>query len=92
MKEIKDHQIVNLGVGFPSSLIDYLAKDHKAIIHSENGILRLGHKHQDHHDVNTINSNKQLISIEKGGSTFSTSFSFDIIRGGHIDLCILGGV
>jgi len=91
-REIPEGSIVNLGIGLPTQVADYLAEGH-AWLHSENGLLGMGpFPYEGDEDPNLINAGKQTVTILPGGSTFDSAASFGMIRGGHVDLAILGAM
>jgi 3-oxoacid CoA-transferase subunit B len=91
-KEIPAGAIVNLGIGLPTQVADYLPAGH-AWLHSENGLLGMGPFPFDgDEDPNLINAGKQTVTVLAGGSTFDSATSFGMIRGGHVDLAILGAM
>lgn len=90
-QELKDGDIVNLGIGIPTKVVDYIPKDLSIHIHSENGILGLGPTPQPHEiDKDLVNAGKLPVTVLKGSSYFDSAMSFGMIRGGHIHLAILG--
>jgi 3-oxoacid CoA-transferase subunit B len=91
-REIPPGSIVNLGIGLPTQVADYLAKD-CAWLHSENGLLGMGpFPFEGEEDPNLINAGKQTVTVLPGGSTFDSATSFAMIRGGHVDLAIMGAM
>ena len=91
-REIPEGSIVNLGIGMPTQVADFLPEGH-AWLHSENGLLGTGpFPAEGEADPNLINAGKQAVTVVKGGSTFDSATSFAMIRGGHIDLAILGAM
>ena len=91
-KEIPEGCIVNLGIGLPTQVADYLPEGH-AWLHSENGLLGMGpFPYEGDEDPNLINAGKQTVTVLPGGSTFDSAFSFGMIRGGHVDLAIMGAM
>jgi 3-oxoacid CoA-transferase subunit B len=91
-REIPAGAIVNLGIGLPTQVGDYLPEGH-AWLHSENGLLGIGpFPYEGDEDPNLINAGKQTITVVAGGATFDSASSFAMIRGGHVDLAILGAM
>ncbi len=91
-REIPEGVIVNLGIGLPTQVADYLPEGH-AWLHSENGLLGTGpFPYEGEEDPNLINAGKQTVTVLPGGSTFDSAFSFSMIRGGHVDLAIMGAM
>jgi 3-oxoacid CoA-transferase subunit B len=91
-REIAAGSIVNLGIGLPTQVADYLPEGH-AWLHSENGLLGTGpFPFEGDEDPNLINAGKQTVTVVAGGSTFDSASSFAMIRGGHVDLAILGAM
>ena len=90
--EIPEGAIVNLGIGLPTLCADYLPEGH-AFLHSENGLLGMGpFPYEGEEDPQLINAGKQTVTVLPGGSTFDSATSFAMIRGGHVDLAILGAM
>ena len=91
-REIPEGSIVNLGIGIPTQVADYLPEGH-AWLHSENGLMGTGpFPYEGDEDPNLINAGKQTVTVLPGGSTFDSAQSFAMIRGGHVDLAILGAM
>lgn len=89
----KPHTSVNLGIGMPTAIAERIPADLNIMIHSENGVLGVsGRPKKDSVSPTLINAGKETIAIKKGASFFDSSMSFGMIRGGHIDYCVLGGM
>ncbi|MDR2224729.1 3-oxoacid CoA-transferase subunit B [Providencia rettgeri] len=91
-QELHDGDIVNLGAGLPTLVAQYLPDNIDVLFHSENGILGLCDNSFGIQDPDLTNAAGQPCSIIQGGATFDSAFSFALIRGGHLDACILGGL
>jgi 3-oxoacid CoA-transferase subunit B len=92
-REIEAGSIVNLGIGLPTLVADYLPPDHDVWLHSENGLLGIGpFPFEGSEDPQLINAGKQTVTVVSGGSFFDSASSFGMIRGGHVDLAILGAM
>lgn len=89
--DLEDGWFVNLGIGLPTLVADYISEGKEIIFHSENGLLGLGPKPEPgEEDPDLVNAGKEPITLVDGGSYFSQSDSFAMIRGGHLDAAILG--
>ena len=91
-RDIPEGWYVNLGIGIPTLVADHVPVEREVIFHSENGVLGMGPQPpEDQIDPWLINAGKQYVTLRKGGSFVHHADSFAMIRGGHIDLCVLGG-
>src|SRR5471030_1346090 len=89
--DIPEGWIVNLGIGIPTAVSDHVPLDREVIFHSENGVLGMGPApEKDKIEPWLINAGKQYITLRTGGSYMHHADSFALIRGGHLDLCVLG--
>lgn len=92
-KELKDGNVVTLGIGLPNEVANYIPNDINIIIHSENGVLGLGKKAEGEYvDKKIINSGGVPFGIKKGASFFDSEMAFMMMRGGHIDVTVLGAL
>jgi len=92
-KEVKDGYYVNLGIGIPTLVANYVREDIEVEFQSENGVLGMGpFPFKGHEDADVINAGKQTITTLPGASFFDSAMSFSMIRGQHVDLTILGAM
>ncbi|MEX2240639.1 MAG: 3-oxoacid CoA-transferase subunit B [Burkholderiales bacterium] len=90
-RDIPDGAYVNLGIGLPTLVADYLPKDREIMLHSENGVLGIGPRPAPGaEDEDLINAGKEPVTMLKGGAFFHHADSFGMIRGRHLDYCVLG--
>ncbi len=93
IKVFTPHSSVNLGIGMPTIIAERMPKDLHIMIHSENGVLGVsGRPTKASVSPTLINAGKETVSVAPGASFFDSSLSFGMIRGGHIDYCVLGGM
>jgi 3-oxoacid CoA-transferase B subunit len=92
-QEVKDGMYINLGIGIPTLVANYIPKNLTVVLQSENGLLGIGpFPTEDKIDPDLINAGKQTITMMPGSSLFNSAESFAMIRGGHVDLTILGAM
>lgn len=91
--ELKDGDVVNLGIGLPTLVPNYLAEDVHVMLQSENGLIGLGSEPEEGQvDPNWTNAGGGAITTVQGAATFDSAMSFGIIRGGHVDVSVLGAL
>src|SRR5688572_19934956 len=90
-RDIADGSVVNLGVGLPTLVANHLPADRGIVLHSENGVIGMGPAPaKGEEDFDLINAGKQPVTLKAGGCFFHHADSFAMMRGGHLDFCVLG--
>jgi len=90
-QDIPDGAVVNLGIGLPTMVANHLPADREVVLHSENGVIGMGPAPaKGEEDYDLINAGKQPVTLLDGGCFFHHADSFAMMRGGHLDVCVLG--